>query len=103
MHALALFRRVFMLLRLAFLESERRSPILDRGQFVRVHVFKDRLPMMHRDERTGAACAVGDSFRVVPLGPRLQRPDPCQSYLNPARGGAGSKLARHAGGPNHEI
>jgi hypothetical protein len=47
-HALALCPRVYMLLRLAFLESERRSNILDGGQLARVHVFKKRLPMMHR-------------------------------------------------------
>jgi hypothetical protein len=52
-HALNLCPLVVMLLRLAFLESERRSPLLDRGQLARVHVFKDRLPMMHRDGWTG--------------------------------------------------
>jgi hypothetical protein len=47
-HALRLCPRAIMLLRLAFLESERRSPLLDRGHLARVHVFKNRLPMMHR-------------------------------------------------------
>jgi hypothetical protein len=47
-HALELCPRVVMLLRLAFLESARRSPILDGGQLARVHVFRNRLPMMHR-------------------------------------------------------
>src|SRR5262249_4705713 len=47
-HALELYPHVVMLLRLAFLESERRSPLLDRGLLARVHVFKKRLPMMHR-------------------------------------------------------
>ena len=47
-HALLLCPRVYMLLRLAFLESERRSGILDNGWLRRVHVFKRRLPMMHR-------------------------------------------------------
>jgi hypothetical protein len=37
-----------MLLRLAFLESERRSAILESGWLTRVHVFRKRLPMMHR-------------------------------------------------------
>jgi len=40
---------VAMLLRLAFLESEKRRPILDNGKLARVHVFRNRLPMMHRD------------------------------------------------------
>jgi hypothetical protein len=47
-HALLLCPRVFMLLRLAFLESERRSIILDNGWLRRVYVFRKRLPMMHR-------------------------------------------------------
>lgn len=51
-HALALgVPKVCMLLRLAFLESERRSAILDGGLLARVHVFKNRLPMMHRAGR----------------------------------------------------
>ena len=44
---------VAMLLRLTFLESVRRSPILDSGSLARVHVFRNRLPMMHRDGWTG--------------------------------------------------
>lgn len=40
---------VVMLLRLAFLESATRSDILDGGHLARVHVFRNRLPMMHRD------------------------------------------------------
>ena len=47
--ALELCPRVVMLLRLAFLESERRRPILENGTLARVHVFRNRLPMMHRD------------------------------------------------------
>jgi hypothetical protein len=46
--ALELAPKVVMLLRLAFLESERRRPILDNGTLARVHVFRKRLPMMHR-------------------------------------------------------
>ena len=53
-HALELgVPHVIMLCRLAFLESERRAPILDAGKLARVHVFKRRLPMMHRDSWTG--------------------------------------------------
>lgn len=48
-HALELCPLVIMLLRLAFLESTRRSPILDGGMLARVHVFRNRLPMMHRE------------------------------------------------------
>jgi hypothetical protein len=52
-HALKLCPRVVMLLRLTFLESTGRTPILDNGNLARVHVFKNRLPMMHRDGWTG--------------------------------------------------
>lgn len=47
--ALHLSSYVAMLLRLAFLESEGRRGILDDGRLSRVHVFRNRLPMMHRD------------------------------------------------------
>lgn len=40
--------KVVMLLRLGFLESESRRAILDGGELARVHVFRNRLPMMHR-------------------------------------------------------
>lgn len=48
-HALRVATKVVMLLRLAFLESERRRPILEGAGLARVHVFRNRLPMMHRD------------------------------------------------------
>jgi hypothetical protein len=48
-HALQLCPRVIMLLRLAFLESERRCPILENRGRARIHVFRKRLPMLHRD------------------------------------------------------
>lgn len=48
-HALELVPTVVMLCRLAFLESTKRTLILDAGTLARVHVFKRRLPMMHRD------------------------------------------------------
>jgi hypothetical protein len=48
-HALDLCPFVIMLLRLAFLESEKRRSILDGGMLARVHVFRKRLPMMHRE------------------------------------------------------
>jgi hypothetical protein len=47
-HALRLAPKVVMLLRLAFLESERRRAILENGHLARVYVFRKRLPMMHR-------------------------------------------------------
>jgi hypothetical protein len=52
-HALDLVPFVLMLLRLQFLESERRSAILESGELARVHVFRHRLPMMHRHDWAG--------------------------------------------------
>jgi hypothetical protein len=60
-HALTLCPTVIMLLRLAFLEGTRRSDILDGGKLASVYVFRNRLPMMHRDgwegERSTSATA----------------------------------------------
>jgi hypothetical protein len=52
-HALDLCPRVVMLLRLAFLESERRREILENRGLTRNHVFRNRLPTMHRDNWQG--------------------------------------------------
>lgn len=60
--ALELCPRVVMLLRLAFLESERRSAILDTGHLARVHVFRKRLPMMHRAGWEGRKANSGMAF-----------------------------------------
>jgi len=50
-HALELCPNVVMLLRLAFLESSGRDDILNK--LARVHLFKNRLPMMHRSSYAG--------------------------------------------------
>lgn len=47
-HALHLCPRVAMLLRLGFLAGTKRTPILEGGLLARVHIFRNRLPMMHR-------------------------------------------------------
>jgi hypothetical protein len=60
--ALTLCPKVIMLLRLAFLESERRRDILDNGQLARVHVFRKRLPMMHRAGWEGRKANSGMAF-----------------------------------------
>jgi hypothetical protein len=52
-HALELAPLVIVLLRLMFIESRRRRPILESGKLARSHVFENRLPMMHRDGWTG--------------------------------------------------
>lgn len=61
-HAINLCPFVVMLLRLAFLESEVRSPILDSGKLARVHVFRRRLPMMHRAGWEGRKANSGMAF-----------------------------------------
>jgi hypothetical protein len=61
-HALELVPCVVMLLRLAFLESERRSGILDSGKLARVHVFRNRLPMMHRHNWAGPKASNAIAF-----------------------------------------
>lgn len=60
--ALEMAPKVAMLLRLAFLESERRRPVLDTGNLARVHVFRNRLPMMHRDGWTGPKASSAIAF-----------------------------------------
>jgi hypothetical protein len=60
--ALHLCPKVIMLLRLAFLESDRRTPILDNGHLARVHVFRKRLPMMHRAGWEGKHSNSGMAF-----------------------------------------
>lgn len=52
-HALDLCPRVIVLARLALLESTRRSEILERRGLCRVHVFRNRLPFLRRDNWTG--------------------------------------------------
>jgi len=53
---------VVMLLRLAFIESERRSRILDGGMLARILVFANRLPMMHRAGWEGRKANSGMAF-----------------------------------------
>lgn len=60
--ALDLCPRVIMLLRLTFLESERRRPLLDGGSLACVHVFRKRLPMMHRAGWEGRKANSGMAF-----------------------------------------
>jgi hypothetical protein len=60
--ALELAPLVIMLLRLAFLESERRCSILENCGLARVHVFRKRLPMFHRDGWTGPKANSGMAF-----------------------------------------
>jgi predicted RNA methylase len=58
--SLELCSRVYMLLRLAYLESIGRDDVLNQLQ--RVHVFSNRLPMMHRDGWTGKKTSSTTAF-----------------------------------------
>lgn len=51
--AIELCPKVYMLMRLAFLEGVTRSDLIDGGKLARVLVFRNRLPLMHRDGWTG--------------------------------------------------
>jgi hypothetical protein len=61
-HALDLCPRVVMLLRLAFLESDRRTGILEDHGLARIHVFRKRLPMTFRDGWEGRKANSGMAF-----------------------------------------
>ena len=68
-HALALgVPKVVMLLRLQFIESERRSAILDDGSLARLHVFSNRLPMMHRAGWEGPKATSYNDVCLVCMG-----------------------------------
>jgi hypothetical protein len=53
---------VIMLLRLAFFEGQRRSRILEDCGLARIHVFRKRLPMMHREGWTGKRASSAIAF-----------------------------------------
>lgn len=69
-HALELAPLVIMLLRLAFFEAgsgkqkkhKLRAHVLDEIPPARIHVFRRRLPMMHRDEWAGRKANSGMAF-----------------------------------------
>jgi hypothetical protein len=61
-HALQLVPNVLMLLRLAFMESKRRSHILENAGLARIHCFSRRLPMMHRADWKGRKANSGMCF-----------------------------------------
>jgi hypothetical protein len=61
-HALDLSPLVIALLRLGFMESERRAPILEGRGLARIHQFRKRLPMMHRAGWEGRKANSGMAF-----------------------------------------
>lgn len=61
-HGLRLVPKVIMLLRLGFLESVRRTNVLDGGHLAAVLPFRNRLPMMHRDGWDGPKSSSAMAF-----------------------------------------
>jgi hypothetical protein len=61
-HALEICPLVIALLRLAFMESDRRTGILEGRGLARIHQFRKRLPMMHRRGWEGRKANSGMAF-----------------------------------------
>jgi hypothetical protein len=61
-HALELVPHIYLLLRLAFLESACRTDILEDGSLACVHVFRNRLPFLHRDGWAGPRASSAIAF-----------------------------------------
>jgi hypothetical protein len=61
-HALTLVPDVFLLLRLAFLESVGRTQLLENSGLRRVLVFRRRLPRMHREGWDGPKASSSMAF-----------------------------------------
>lgn len=61
-HATDLVGTVVMLLRLAFLEGQGRTDILENKGLARVLVFRKRLPMMHRADWQGPQASSSTAF-----------------------------------------
>lgn len=61
-HALDLMPRVYLLLRLAFMELVRRTELLEHRGLARVHVFRNCLPLMHRASWTGPRASNSIAF-----------------------------------------
>jgi methylase of polypeptide subunit release factors len=83
-HALQLVPEVAMLCRLAFLESTRRTRLLEESGLARVLVFRNRLPMMHR---YGYSSSTAFAWYIWQRGyndmPRLERIS-CSRFLQEA-------------------
>src|SRR5262245_52811880 len=65
-HAIGLVPLAIFLLRLSFLESRRRTQILEGGALARIWVFRNRIPNLHRHDWVGprASNAVPYAFYV---------------------------------------
>jgi hypothetical protein len=66
-HALELVPRVVMILRLAYLESQRRSDILDDGRLARVYPFANRVRFFRdgcKEQENGSGAAIAFAWFV---------------------------------------
>jgi hypothetical protein len=61
-HALDLSPRVIVLARFALLESVARTEILEYRNLARIHIFRNRLPFMHRDGWSGRRASSAIAF-----------------------------------------
>jgi hypothetical protein len=97
-HALNLVPRVYMLLRLAFLESERRTEILEHHHLARVLVFRNRLPMMHRDGWMGPKATSATAFAWFIWNREHQGPTELHRISTDTDADAAAAPVPHAGG-----
>ena len=80
-HALDLCPLVIALSRLAFMESERRTAILEGRGLARIHVFRNRLADDAPPRLAGPKSELGDGVRLVRLGSQPYGADDDRSDL----------------------
>ena len=85
-HALTLVPDVFLLLRLAFLESVSRTDLLEHSGLRRVLVFRKRLPRMHRAGWDGPKASSSMAFAWM-CWSQLRRPHHSEPQLTEDRHG----------------
>jgi hypothetical protein len=73
-HALTLVPKVIVLERIQWLESEERADLFDSGTLARVHVFRNRVPRMHKIDWAGkrsspVMCLAWYTFEANHKGP----------------------------------
>lgn len=74
--------RIVFLLRLNFLASTGRSDILEGSGFFRANVFRNRLPMMHRDGYEGKKSSSAVEYGWFDWHPGTYRGDPTLSRIS---------------------
>lgn len=100
--ALKLCPRVIMLLRLAFLESERRCGILENCGLARIYQFRKRLPMMHRHRWEGRKANSGMAFAWF-VWERAHRGPPTVRRISWDRPEVSAPVLSHRGRPRRDT